>query len=206
MEKITISLPENISDITLDQYQRFEVLSKRTDLDNIGINKRIINIFTGLKYKQIDNIPYKDYEGIIAQITKALGESSPFQERFKINDVEFGFIPNLDDITTAEFVDLSNYGLDIETYHNIMAVLFRPINGKDRFGNYTIVGYEGTKEYADVMKRMTMDVVLGALGFFYHLANELQVHTQRYTKADQVKEQGQETTLRSGVGMSHSAV
>ena len=201
MEKITIKLPEDISEITLDQYQRFELLSKRTDLDDLGINKRIINIFTGLKYKQIDNIPYKDYEGIIEQITKALKQSAPFQNRFKIQDVEFGFIPNLDDMTTSEFVDLSNHGLDIENYHKIMAVLFRPVSGKDKFGNYKIVNYEGTKEYSDVMKRMTMDVVLGALGFFYHLANELRTHTQRYTKAGLVREGKQATILKNGDGM-----
>ena len=223
MEKITIKLPEDISEITLDQYQRFELLSKRTDLDDLGINKRIINIFTGLKYKQIDNIPYKDYEGIIEQITKALKQSAPFQNRFKIQDVEFGFIPNLDDMATAEFVDLSNHGLDIENYHKIMAVLFRPISetkikrswikrllgikkyhyikDSDRFGNYKIVSYTGTKEHSDVMKYMTMDVVLGALGFFYHLANELRTHTQRYTKADLVREDKQAAILKSGDGM-----
>ena len=200
MEKITISLPENISDITLDQYQKFEVLSKRTDLDALGINKRIISIFTGLKYKEIDNIPYKDYEDIIAQITEALGQTAPFQNTFKIEDVEFGFMPNLDDMTTAEFMDLSNYGLSIDTYHNVMAVLFRPITSKDKFKNYKIANYTGTKEHSDVMKRMTMDVVLGAIGFFYHLANELRVDTLKYTKEDQAKAEHQ-TTLKSGAGM-----
>lgn len=187
MEKITIKLPENISEITLDQYQKFEVLSKREDIDELGLNKRAINIFTDLKYKDIDNIPYKDYESIILQITKALGQSAPFKSRFFIEDVEFGFEPNLDEMATNCFTNLSLHGLEIENYHKVMAILYRPITGKDRFGNYTIATYKGTKEYSDVMKRMTMDNVLGAIGFFYHLANELQVHTQRYTKVDQAK-------------------
>jgi hypothetical protein len=205
MSKVTINLPENISEITLDQYQRFEVLSKRTDLDDLGLNKRIINIFTGLKYKDIDNIPYKDYEDIVIQITKALSENAPFKDKFNIGDVEFGFIPNLDEMTTAEFVDLSSYGLEIESYHKIMSVLFRPVTGKDKFKNYTISNYEGTKEWADVMKRMPMSIVLGAIGFFYHLANELRTHTLRYTNQEAVKETTQVGTLKSGDGMSQLA-
>jgi len=206
MSKVTIKLPENISEITLDQYQRFEVLSKRTDLDDLGLNKRIINIFTGLKYKDIDNIPYKDYEDIIKQITVALSESAPFQDRFFIDNVEFGFVPNLDDMSTAEFVDLSNYGLDIENYHKIMAILFRPIVKNDGFKNYNITTYNGTKDWANTMKQMDMSIVLGAIGFFYHLANELRIHTQRYTKVDQVKGAAHQTTLKNGDGTSQLAV
>ena len=50
------------------------------------------------------------------------------------------------------------------------------------------------------MKRMTMDVVLGAIGFFYHLANELRVDTLKYTKEEAAKVE-QATTLKSGAGM-----
>ena len=207
MEKITIKLPENISEITLDQYQKFEVLKNREDLkdDVVGLNKRAINIFTGLKYKDIDNIPYKDYDDILIQIAEALKQSAPFQQRFKIDDVEFGFHPNLDEMTTAEFVDLSNWGLDIENYHKLMAVLYRPIISQDRFNNYNIATYKGTKEYSDIMKRMTMDKVYGALGFFSHLANELRTHTLKYTKVEQVKTE-RATTLKSGGGMLQSVV
>ena len=207
MEKITIKLPENISEITLDQYQKFEALRNREDLkdDIIGLNKRAINIFTDLKYKDIDNIPYKDYDDITKQITKALLQSAPFQQRFKIQDIEFGFHPNLDEMTTAEFVDLSNWGLNIDNYHKLMAVLYRPITSKDKFGNYKIASYTGTKEYSDVMKQMTMDNVYGALGFFSHLANELRMHTLKYTKVDQAKTE-RATTLKSGDGMLQSVV
>ena len=200
---LKITLPEDILDITLDQYQRFIKLSKRDNLSELDFNKRVIKIFTGLKYSDVGNISHKDYAEILEQITTAMNKDSKFESRFFIEDVEFGFIPNLDDMSTAEFVDLSNWGVDVDNFHKIMAILFRPIINKDKFNNYEIAGYKGSKEYADVMLRMPMNVVNGALGFFYHLAKELRIHTQRYTQGVQAKTERLHT-LKSGDGMQAS--
>ena len=56
--------------------------------------------------------------------------------------------------------------MDVENYHKVMAILFRPIIQSDRFDNYKIANYEGTKQYADVMKQMPMSIVKGAFVFF----------------------------------------
>ena len=50
-----LKLPENIEDITLDQYQKYTVLVGREDLDEISFNKRLISIFTDLKFRDIEN-------------------------------------------------------------------------------------------------------------------------------------------------------
>ena len=199
-----ITLPENISEITLDQYQRFDKLNKRTDLSELNYNKRVIEIFTELKYRDIGNISHKDYVDILEQITKAMNQDCKFENRFSIQDVEFGFIPNLDEMSTAEFVDLSKWGIEVENLHRVMAVLFRPITSKDKFKNYEIAGYNGTSEYADVMKRMPMNIVNGALGFFYHLAKELRIHIQRYTRVEQQRAVKLQGTSKSGGGTQQS--
>ena len=197
-----LTLPENIKEITLGQYQRFDVLNKRTDLSELSYNKRVIEIFTELKYRDIGNISNKDYTDILIQLTKAMEQTSEFEYTFKIQNIAFGFVPNLDDITTAEFVDLSNWGLDVENFHKIMAILFRPITNRDSFNNYEIGNYEGTKKYAEVMKLMPMNIVNGALGFFYHLANELREHTQKsMEEVERLKEEKLLATLRNGDGI-----
>ena len=71
-----LKLPENIEDITLDQYQKYTVLVGREDLDEISFNKRLISIFTDLKFRDIEKVAYKDYELIVAQITLALNTGS----------------------------------------------------------------------------------------------------------------------------------
>ena len=191
-----IILPEHIADITLEQFQKYALLLHREDLDDYQMNKRKIEIFTGIRYHDVQHISNKDFKDILKQIDIALNADVPFVNRFKIDGVEFGFVPNLDKITAKEFTDLSLYPLEnIETYHKLMAILFRPIVNKDAFGNYDIETYNGTEKYADTMKKMPMNIVNGALVFFYNLANELEMSIQRYTIQEVVKASKRQTTL-----------
>ena len=195
-----LKLPENIEDITLDQYQKYTVLVGREDLDEISFNKRLISIFTDLKFRDIEKVAYKDYEFIVAQITLALTQEAEFKSTFKINGVEFGFIPNLNDISTGEYVDLSTHGTTIENMHKVMAVLFRPIKSKDFFGNYEIEPYTGTKRYAELMKYTPLSIVNGALVFFYNLSKELRIATQKYTTVVQAKVNELQAISKNGDG------
>jgi len=195
-----IILPESIQDITLHQFQLYNELLERTDLDEYNFNKRKIQIFTGLERNRIELISAIDYKEITEQIDTALNQTVEFKPTFFIKDVEFGFIPNLDKMTQGEFVDVSNYGTDIKEMHKLMAVLFRPIKNKDSLGNYEIINYQGTKQYADIMKHMPLSIVNGALVFFSSLANELVSYTQKYMQAEQAKEKAQQTISKSGGG------
>lgn len=197
-----IILPENIEEITLEQFQKYSLLLEREDLDDFQLNKRKVSIFTGIKYKDLNNIDARDFEDILTQIDIALNVDVKFKDRFVLNGVEFGFIPNFDKISTKEFVDLSLYPLDdIETYHNLMAILFRPIKKTDSFGNYNIKSYNGTERYAELMKQTPMNIVNGALVFFLNLAKELQTSTQKYMEVELLKEAKHPTTLKNGDGM-----
>ena len=182
-----ITLPENIKDITLDQFQKYNKLIGRDDLTEYQFNKRKIEIFTELNRGQVDNIKNTDYKEIIAQIDLALNQDAKFEPTFKMKGVEFGFTPNLDEITGAEYVDLDKYKTEVDTLHNVMAILFRPIKDKDSFNNYTIHSYQGTKEYAELMKQMPLSIANGALFFFSSLATELVNYTQKYMEVERVR-------------------
>jgi len=196
-----ITLPESIADITLHQFQLYNELLERTDLDEYNFNKRKIQIFTGFERKRIDLISTTDYNEIINQIDLALNQTVEFQPTFFIKDVEFGFIPNLDKMTQGEFIDVSNYGTDVNELHKLMSVLFRPIKKRDAFGNYEIINYKGTKQYSDIMKHMPLSIVNGALVFFSSLANELLSYTAKYMAVEQAKENQHQTTSINGGGM-----
>lgn len=94
--------------------------------------------------------------------------------------VEFGFIPNLDDMTFGEYTDLDTYITDWEQMHKAMAVLYRPIKKKGLNDTYEIEKYNGSITYSDVMKHAPLDVVFGANVFFYNLGNELLKSTMNY--------------------------
>lgn len=202
--KTTIKLPENAKDITLYQYQKLVELLSREDLNKLQLENRKIHLFTGMKLADIELISHKDKEDILNQIEIALNEPYQFEQTFKIEDIEFGFIPNLDKITGAEYFDLNKYGESIETLHNLIAILFRPIKNKDAFGNYSIVEYKGTEEMAEAMKLTPMNVVNGALFFFLNLRNELLSYIQRYTEQERAKAEQQVDILKSGDGMQPS--
>jgi hypothetical protein len=186
-ETIKISVPENIADITLDQYVKFEALRAREDkMTEQRMIERVISLFTGMKKQDVKKLVYTDYEGLMAQIIAACEQDVEFEERFMLNGVEYGFIPNLDEITTAEYVDLSTIGMDFKEMHKIMAILFRRVTNEDAFGNYEILPYKYDKALCEEMRQCPMNIVNGALVFFWSLSRELKQAIQRFT--NQVEE------------------
>jgi hypothetical protein len=196
-----ISIPENIKEINLLQYQRYHELMAREDISDHDRNIRKIQIFTGLKPDQVKLISSADYADILALIDIALNKEHSFEPTFKIEDVEFGFVPNLDKITAGEFIDIEKYQGNVEDLNKLMAVLFRPIKKKDVFNNYSIESYAGTEQFAEVMKLMPLSAVNGSLVFFSSLSNELLSYTQRFMNQEAEREKRLAITSKSGDGM-----
>ncbi len=199
--KVKVTLPENNSDITLLQFQKYEKLTKKKGLTSREFTARVVSIFSNLDYHSLDGVKLGDYEDIVAQITTALNTEVEFKNRFNLEGVEYGFIPNLNDITTAEYVDLVEYGTKPETLNKVMAILFRRITNEDAFGNYRIEKYSGTALTGEVMKQAPMNIVNGALVFFSSLSKELRITIQKYTKEAIAREIKHQDTLKNGVGM-----
>lgn len=196
-----ITLPENIGEITLGQLQELDVLDNRTDLSDEDKVLRKAKIFTGLSFSQVSAMSYSNLEWVIKQVDKALNEESEFSNRFTMKGVEFGFIPNFDDIKAKEFFDLTSYNDKIEELHKLMAILYRPIKENDYLGNYTIAEYQGTKEWSEAMRQTPLSIVNGALGFFLTLSEACKNHILKSTaKVKAKKAQQPQTTIPNGDG------
>ena len=176
-----VTIPENISDITLHQFQTFVALDKVEGITERDLQIEKVKIFVGLTDEQIDSISETDFKELSKLIDEALNKPAEFQQRFKIKDIEFGFHPNLDRMTTGEYVDLMNYNSEPETLHKLMAILFRPIASQDAFKNYTIDKYNGSERWCEFMKQTPLNVVNGALVFFLNLSKELRANILRYS-------------------------
>lgn len=183
--KLELNIPTHLGEIKLLQYQKFLKIAKENE-ESEFLHQKMVQIFCGIDLKDVASIKRKD----VATITSNLGElfktNHRLITRFKLGGAEFGFIPNLDDMTQGEYVDLDSYITDWDEMHKAMAVLYRPITNKvgDR---YQIEEYKGSISYADVMKHAPLDVVLGAVVFFYHLGNELLKSTVNYLEEKQTK-------------------
>lgn len=169
--KIELTIPTSLNEIKLAQYQKFLSIAKDND-ESEFLQQKMVQIFCGIDLKDVASIRYKDVAEITTNINNLFTKENKFIQRFKMGGVEFGFIPNLDDMSTGEYMDLDAYITDWDTMHNAMAVLYRPIINK--LGNkYEIEEYKGSVTYADVMRHAPVDVVLGAMVFFYNLGNDL---------------------------------
>jgi len=181
--KIELTIPTTLNDIKLAQYQKFLSIAKDNE-ESEFLQQKMVQLFCGIDLKDVASIRYKDVAEITANINNLFTKENEFIQRFKMGGVEFGFIPNLDEMSTGEYMDLDNYITDWDTMHNAMAVLYRPITNK--LGNkYQIEEYKGSITYADVMRHAPLDVVLGAMVFFYTLGNDLLKSTINYLEGNQ---------------------
>ena len=176
--KVELTIPTSLSEIKLAQYQKFLSIAKDNE-ESEFLQQKMVQIFCGIDLKDVASIRYKDVAEITLNINNLFTKENKFIQRFKMGGVEFGFIPNLDEMSTGEYMDLDNYITDWDTMHNAMAVLYRPITNK--LGDkYNIEEYKGSITYADVMRHAPLDVVLGAMVFFYNLGNDLLSSTINY--------------------------
>ena len=91
------------------------------------------------------------------------------QKIIKIDGVEYGFHPELSDLTLGEYADLETFLKNGINNHlpEVMAVLYRPIVEKKN-DVYTIEAYDGKISIrAEIMKKMNAEQVQGAMVFFW---------------------------------------
>lgn len=188
MSEFTISIPATLRDVKLKDWQKFQViLEKNKDDENSSdfLNMKMLQIFCDVDLKKAKGIPLKQFSAILSHLNDVFSEKVDRVNSFKLKgtdgvEVEFGLIPNLDEMSYGEYVDLENYIFDYKNAHRAMAVLYRPI--QYRKGNtYHIQRYKGTGHLADVMKEAPLDVFLGVQVFFYNLARKLGLYTMDCT-------------------------
>jgi len=172
--ELKVVVPTSLSEITLDQYQRFV----RLEGDEEFLTHKMLEIFCGVPLAQLPNVKFKSLAGVVNRLNGMFNEKPSLKQKFTIGKQTFGFVPNLEDITFGEYVDLDNYMSSTADLHKTMAVLYRPVTN-ELGKRYDIEPYESAEKYCETMKRAPMDVVLGATLFFYRLGNDLLNATTR---------------------------
>ena len=168
--RIKINVPESLHDITLGQYQNYLDAQEKID-DEYQLGSRMIEIFCKIPVQDVFQFRMSHITNIQKTLIKIFEhKTDSLINRFSIHDIEYGFIPSLDEMTFGEYVDVDTYIKDWQEMHKAMAVLYRPINSKydDR---YSIVDYDGLD--TDIMKDMPLSVCFSSIVFFYNLGIEL---------------------------------
>jgi len=168
--EIKINVPDSLSDISLEQYQKYErIIKANEDVKESErfITCKLIEIFCNVSYDVANNMKLVDFERIATKVYDIIQQTPPLVRTFKMGESEFGFVPNLEDLTFGEYIDIDNHLGDIQEVHKAMAVLYRPIKQKLK-QKYLLYDYQG-EEFHEIMKQMPLDAVVSSIVFFYNL-------------------------------------
>ena len=191
--KLELSIPSSISEIPLINYQKFLKMQKLSN-DQEFIAQKMIEIFCGIELKDVVKMKLTSVNELVIHFNKIFSVKPKWQPTFKIGEIEYGFIPDLENISFGEYVDLDNYLSKWEDFHKAMAVMYRPIKIKNK-DKYEIIEYNGAAEYSDIMQYAPMDVAISASVFFWTLGKELLNATLNYMETELTKMTKEESLI-----------
>ena len=165
--EVKLNIPTSLNEITLGQYQEFAKLDITKELE---VQSKMIEIFCKVPVEVVRSMKAKDITDICTIINNMFDVEHQMLNRFDLNGVKYGFIPDLENMSFGEYVDLDTFMGDNDNLHRAMNVLYRPIDllqGQ----RYTLKEYDpDTNEDA---KNYPLDACFGAMVFFYDLGKDL---------------------------------
>lgn len=181
-KKKTYNLINKWSDVTLEKWLKlveFEGLSKTEE------TLETINLLSTMPKKIIRQLSIQD----VAMIMKSLNTfqqstGKKFRKIFSLDNIDYGWHPNLEELTLGEWADIETFVQDgiQKNMPKIMAVLFRPIKERQNDA-YIIEAYDGNIAVrAEKFKKMNAEQVQSALVFFWTFVNELLKISLSYLK------------------------
>jgi hypothetical protein len=180
--KVELTVPSDLSEISLKQYQKFLKLQNSNE-DSYFLQCKMIEIFCNLDAKSVRMLKVGDANKVVEVLNNMFEKQPELIRTFKIGGVEYGMIPDLDDISLGEYIDLDTYIGDWQNMQIAMNVLYRPI--KNSIGDkYTIVDYD--VDAKEKLEHIPMDIVLGSIFFLYNLGIELSMVMVDYLEQPQM--------------------
>ena len=123
----TYKVIESWSDVTLESWLRL------IDFNKEGKSKEALNTIAELSNipkKLINVLSIKDIAIIMGEISRIQSkENTELKKIIEVEGIEYGFHPDLDEITLGEYADIETFiklGID-KHLPELMAILFRPV-------------------------------------------------------------------------------
>tara|TARA_R110002073_G_scaffold107354_2_gene241988 strand:+ start:757 stop:1407 length:651 start_codon:yes stop_codon:yes gene_type:complete len=201
--KLSIDIPTKLEDITLRQYKRFFKVQEQTQ-DNKLLNAKMIEIFCSSNLDDVMRLKLNDIDTIVGMISKLFDQKPNLVRSFKVNKVEFGFHPQLDDLTLGEYIDLDTFIGDWNNMEKAMNVLYRPITAKLQ-EKYSIEDYN-VNLHPNIVD-MPLSAVMSAIFFLWNLGIDLSSSMTNSLEEGQTKAlMDYLTSQENGDGINHFMV
>ena len=184
-QELTINVPKDWSAVTLEQF-----LNLKRDMETYKDEPEalVACLFHHLCRFPVEYLQQLDIDTYIA-IKKDIYDffnkvELPLKRFITIDDVEYGFEPNLSQMAYGAYVDISKYeSLEMnESWAEIMSILYRPVV-KKQGALYDIKTYDGVID-GDKFLSVGMDAHWGAIFFFKGLLADLQNSIQKSLKVE----------------------
>ena len=196
-------LPTSWDEVSVKQYTNLMIAIDKEDSTEIELMVKSLEALADIPGGLLTKAPIK----MLREAYNQLGEltsTNPNKELSRvveIDGIEYGFIPDFDELSLGEFVDLDNYLQDgFNNLDKVFAVLYRPVVKRDGI-KYTIEDYD----LKDIIKRrklfserMSIDTVYAALVFFCNIGRihiestlsylEEEIKSLSITKSSQIVE------------------
>ena len=173
-KKTNYNLIKSWNDVTLDKWVKLISKKEKTKSQEA---LDTISILSDIPKKVINELSVEDIAVILKRIAYLQEkDNSKLKKIFKLNDIEYGFHPNLEEITLGEYADIETYlknGIE-NNLTKLMAVLYRPVTERDG-DNYSIEAYgtSNSRMRAEKFKKMKAADVNSSLVFFWTFVKEL---------------------------------
>lgn len=163
------------ADISYDKYIKFTKMVEAMDESNVF---QPFAFLFDVDESDLRKLKATEYEQLSIYIGTILQETHPITFRFKLDNVEYGLIPDFTKITTAELIDLDT-SIAHQNIPGVLSILYRPIvkkqwNPYNIFGKnirYTITEYtEPHQKFAELPVSVVNPVLTFFLTFYQNLS------------------------------------
>jgi hypothetical protein len=199
VQELTINIPQSYEDITLKKWLALQTEMENYKDDEEAVTAVIFYHLCGLDPNQLKGLSLEDYTMIKKDIEDFIGKTElPLQKFVTIDGVEYGFEPNLSQMTYGAYVDITKFEtftID-KNWQKIMNILYRPIERK-KGDMYSIKPYVPNED-DDKWLEVGMHVHFGALFFFVHLSTDLLSSILKSTMEMELPHNIRQILVRSG--------
>lgn len=173
-KEINIKVPTSYADITLKNYLALQKEMENYKDDEEAVTAVMLYHLCGLDPLYLKGIAVEDYTVIKTELGSFIGNVElDLQKIIEIDGVEYGFEPNLSNMSYGAYSDITKYQqIQIDdNWANIMSILYRPVTKKVK-DMYTIEAYSGELR-GEKFLNVGMDVHFGTLFFLLNLSTDL---------------------------------
>jgi len=149
---------------------------------------KLLNIITGAPLDDLLECGFEEVTYLAHSIISILPKEKDikFIDRFELDGVQYGFLPNWKDLTFAEFIDMDTISSKktnelLDMLHILGAIMYRPIVSEISEHNFTIEDYdiELMKKRSELFKnKLDIKIILGGQFFFINFVKKFSDYTQ----------------------------